>query len=296
MGVTILVSNFSLNRLATKASLVALSATLALFAQPAQKASAQAVLSGAGATSIETLVEPWFISPARDYTINYDLTGSGTGRTRFENGETDFVSTDLTLPNVSEVVVINPVNIPVGFIFNVPGLSVSLTTEQVIGIFNGSITNWNQLGIEGGPEDLPITVVFRSDSSGTTTILNGFLQTATGGEFSVPPFPVGIGASGASGVIATVQSIEGAIGYVDIPAAVQAGLPVATLDTTISGANFFVFRRLYDDQSRADAARDLCLYLTGGDAGSIAASLGYEVPSNDPAVCNDIQGPTPPVE
>ena len=287
MGVSILLSNFSLNRLATRASVVALSAGLALFAQPSQKASAQVALSGSGATSIETLVNDWFTSRG----VTYRAIGSGAGRTEFQNGVTDFVSTDLTLPNVPEVVVINSVNIPVGFVYNVPGFNASLSTQQVIGIVNGSITNWSELG---GP-DLPITFVYRSDSSGTTTILNGFLNTNGGGNVSTS---VGVGATGASGIISTVQSTEGAIGYTDIPAAVQAGVPIATLDASISGPNFIVFRRLYGDQGTADAARSLCSYLTGSDAAQIASNLGYNVPSSDPSVCNDIQGPTPtpPVE
>jgi hypothetical protein len=286
MGVSILLSNFSLNRLATRASVVALSAGLALFAQPSQKASAEVALSGSGATSIETLVNDWFTSRG----VNYRAIGSGAGRAEFENGITDFVSTDLTLPNVAEVVVINPVNIPVGFVYNVPGFEASLSTQQVIDIVNGSITNWSELG---GP-DLPITFVYRSDSSGTTTILNSFLNRNGGGNVSTS---VGIGATGSSGIISTVRSTEGAIGYVDIPAARQAGASLATLDASISGANFIVFRRRYGNEHLGDAARNLCLYLTGSDAAQIASNLGYEVASTDPTVCNDIT-PTsiPPVE
>jgi len=272
-------SLFNSNRLVSSISAAALAVGLAFFAQPTQKASAQVALQGSGATSIEPLVPTWFTANG----VNYNPVGSGAGRTDFQNGVTDFVASDLTLPNVDGQVAINVVNIPVSFPYNVPGFSASLTTPQACGIISGSITNWSDLG---GP-DLPITFVFRSDSSGTTGILNTFVTNNCG--FSVPPFPVGFGASGSDGIISTVQFTEGAIGYVDTPAAVQSGVPIASLDTTIEGPNYIVFRGSYGDPQTAAAATSLCQYLTGPDAATAAANLGYSVQANDPSVCNAIQ-------
>ncbi|WP_022963333.1 substrate-binding domain-containing protein [Halopseudomonas pelagia] len=111
--------------------------------------------------------------------------------------------------------------------FNVSGMSsVNLTSQQLVDIFTGKTTNWNQVG---GPNK-QITVVYRLDGSGTTEIFVNHLKavddsvpavsnnfaTAVGFNPLVNP-PAGsvyAGGDGSNGVVAQVNLIDGAIGYV----------------------------------------------------------------------------------
>jgi ABC-type phosphate transport system substrate-binding protein len=283
-----MLSNFHLNRLTKTTSILALSASLAFFGQPAQKAPAQQAsgqLSGAGATSIQPLVDNWFTSRG----VTYSLVGSGAGRSQFSAGTTDFASTDLSLAGLpANRVVINPVNIPVGFVYNVAGAPnrIRLSNAQVCGIISGAITNWNT--INPRIPSTPIRFFYRSDSSGTTEILSSFV-TNNCPRLRVPPFPVGTGVARSSGIINAVRTTNGSIGYVDTPAAVAAGLNTATLDTRIEGPNFLVFRRRYATADKAAAARNLCKYVFSRAGRAVATSKGYTVPNASPNRCNAIQ-------
>jgi phosphate transport system substrate-binding protein len=79
-------------------------------------------------------------------------------------------------------------------------------------------------------EDLPISVVYRTDGSGTTAIYTDFLADASTtwqrqvGSGRNVRWPVGLGAKGSEGVAQQVRSVPGAIGYVEVAYATQAGL------------------------------------------------------------------------
>ncbi|WP_446750956.1 substrate-binding domain-containing protein [Stutzerimonas nitrititolerans] len=122
--------------------------------------------------------------------------------------------------------------------FNVAGLSeLDLTSQQLADVYAGRYTNWSQLG---GP-DKTITVVYRLDGSGTTEIFVNHLNavdasavpvvsnnfaTAIGFDPQNPPavpqaddpdnevVPTYVGGNGSGGVVAQVNAIDGAIGYV----------------------------------------------------------------------------------
>lgn len=123
--------------------------------------------------------------------------------------------------------------------YNVPGVSnLNLTSEQLAAIFAGDIVNWNDpaLGLVGAP-NLPITVVYRQDSSGTTEIFARHLNARSGGDISVSNVfwtalglaneaalstipgatfvrSNSLGTTGSGGVPQVVNATAGAIGYV----------------------------------------------------------------------------------
>jgi phosphate transport system substrate-binding protein len=112
---------------------------------------------------------------------------------------------------------------------NIPSAGLRLSRSTYVGIFNGNITNWNDSRITADngrklTSNLPIQVVRRADSSGTTFLLSNHIETVddstpfnwTRGVGTTVNWPSSfLSASGSSGVAARVASTTGAIGYVE---------------------------------------------------------------------------------
>jgi phosphate transport system substrate-binding protein len=119
-------------------------------------------------------------------------------------------------------------------IYNIPGVDASLkfTGKVLADIYLGKIKLWNDPAIAKLNDDvrlpaLPITVVRRSDGSGTTAVFTDFMskvssewKTKVGSANSVN-WPVGIGARGNEGVSGTVKNTPGSIGYTELSYALQ---------------------------------------------------------------------------
>ena len=124
-------------------------------------------------------------------------------------------------------------------IVNLPGIGagdLKLTADLVAKIYMGKITKWNDPAIKAVNPGLSlpstaISVVHRSDGSGTTWIFTNYLTKAArlhldgavGADTEVN-WPVGVGAKGNAGVAASVKQLTGAIGYVEYAYAKQTGL------------------------------------------------------------------------
>ena len=199
---------------------------------------------GAGASSQQAAVEAWvagFQGTNPDAKIGYDPSGSGAGVSTFLTGATAWAGSDASLSadqiEQSKSVCASgtafdiPVYIsPIAVVFNLKGVSdegkhVNMDGETIAKIFDGKITTWNDPAIQDQNPDLelpatPITVVHRSDKSGTTqNFVSYFIDTVPDAwpyELSENwPNEVGHGAKGTSGVISTVQQADGTIGYAD---------------------------------------------------------------------------------
>lgn len=199
---------------------------------------------GAGASSQQAAVEAWvagFQGTNPDAKIGYDPSGSGAGVSTFLTGATAWAGSDAALSadqiEQSKSVCASgtafdiPVYIsPIAVVFNLKGVSdegkhVNMDAETIAKIFDGKITTWNDPAIQDqNPDvelpDTPITVVHRSDKSGTTqNFVSYFIDTVPDAwpyELSENwPNEVGQGAKGTSGVISTVQQADGTIGYAD---------------------------------------------------------------------------------
>jgi phosphate transport system substrate-binding protein len=128
--------------------------------------------------------------------------------------------------------------------YNKPGCSLKLTQKQTVSIFMGSINNWKQLGCADGK----ITVVHRSDGSGTTAAftesMESFSKEWTIGSGKSVNWKVGVGGKGNEGVAGTLNTTDGSIGYVNQSfvkgrlkaAAVQNKAGEFVLPTAASGA------------------------------------------------------------
>ena len=181
--------------------------------------------------------------------VNYGGGGSGKGRSDLASGVVNFAGSD-TAPIPSDEmsgfkgkkVLYFPVIIgPITVSYNLPGVSkLQLDPKVIAEIFQAKITKWNDPAIkaENPGAKLPstsITIAHRSDSSGTTANFTLFLQKAEPsvwklGSSSTVNWPSNSRAGdGNSGVAQIIKSTSGAIGYVDYPDAVAAGLTFASV-------------------------------------------------------------------
>lgn len=200
---------------------------------------AQAVqINGAGATFPYPIYSKWFSEYNKlrpDVQINYQSIGSGGGIRQITNRTVFFGATDG--PMTPEQLAAAPGKIlhfptvlgGVVPVYNVPNVSGELkfTGPLLADIYLGKVTKWNDKAIvDLNPgvalPDTDITVVHRSDGSGTTYIFVDYLSKVspefrkTVGVATSVKWPTGVGGKGNEGVAGLVTQTPGAIGYVEL--------------------------------------------------------------------------------
>jgi phosphate transport system substrate-binding protein len=209
---------------------------LALSSAQAQK------LTGAGATFPYPIYSKWFSEYSAAHPgveINYQSIGSGGGIRQVSAGLVDFGATDAVMTDEqlaaskSKLIHIPTVLGAVVPIFNVSGVNdIKFSPDVLADIFLGKIDNWNNARIaKDNPgvklPDQKITVVHRSDGSGTTYIFTDYLSKISSdwaggpGKGASPSWPVGVGGKGNEGVAGLVRQLPGALGYVELIYALQ---------------------------------------------------------------------------
>lgn len=205
---------------------------------------ADTTLIGGGATFPYPLYEKVFkeFYKKKNIKINYQPIGSGAGISQLQNKTLHFAGTDTFITEKNQKQFTSPIiHIPiclgaVAVAYNLPQIkTLKLSSDVLALIFRGKITKWNDQKIkELNPKEvlpnLPITVVHRSDSSGTTFIFSEFLSKTNTewrenlGKGSLIKWPTGIGTLRNTGVTKTVKQIKGAIGYMELVYALNSGL------------------------------------------------------------------------
>jgi phosphate transport system substrate-binding protein len=179
--------------------------------------------------------------------INYQSIGSGGGIKQLMSKTVDFGASDAFLNDedmskMPATVVHIPTCLGADVItYNIPGdPTLKFTPDIVVDIFLGKIINWNdarikQLNPSAKIPDMPISIVHRSDGSGTTFIFTDYLskiseewKNKVGHKTSVD-WPIGIGAKGNEGVSGMIKQTPGALGYVELIYALQNKMPVGLL-------------------------------------------------------------------
>ena len=201
---------------------------------------ADVTLNGAGAS----LPKPMYDKFIQDYTashpdvkINYSSVGSGAGIKQISEQTVDFGASDspMTDKQLSQAKGGALFHIPTVLgavvpIYNLPGIDkpVNFSGPVIADIYLGKITSWDDAKIAALNEGvkLPakaITVVHRSDGSGTTAIFTDYLAKVSpqwaagpGKGSTIKWLDNSLGAKGNEQVAATVQKTEGAIGYVEL--------------------------------------------------------------------------------
>jgi phosphate transport system substrate-binding protein len=199
----------------------------------------RATLTGAGST----FVAPFFDLAFAHYhqqnpgvSISYAAVGSGAGITAFSAKQADFGASDVPMTASEQAAATGgpSVQVPVAlggevvaYNLNLPGgQRLHLTGPVIAKIFLGQISNWDDPAIAALNPGIdipagPITVVHRSDGSGTTYIFSDYLSSvsptwaAKVGKGKTLNWPVGEGAEGNGSVAATVFRTPFSIGYVE---------------------------------------------------------------------------------
>src|SRR5215470_268157 len=199
------------------------------------------LINGAGATFPFPLYSKWFSDYNKlhpDVQINYQSIGSGGGIKQITEKTVDFGASDAPLTDEEMAKGQGVQHIPtvlgaVVVVCNLPGVtSLKFTSETLAGIYMGKIAKWNDPAIarDNAGAKLPdsaITVVHRSDGSGTTYVWTDYLSKVSPDWKSGPGsgksvnWPVGLGGKGNEGVTGTVKQTEGGIGYVELAYANQ---------------------------------------------------------------------------
>lgn len=196
-------------------------------------------LNGAGSTFVAPLVTKWMgpVKQQLGITLNYNAIGSGGGVSAITNKQVQFGASDAPLsqfnPTCTSCVQIPWALAGTAVIYNLPGglQHLNMTGSVLSQIYMGKITNWSAKAIKKlnkgkSLPNKPITVVHRSDSSGTSFNFTDYLSHVSGswksqvGAGTAVQWPTGEGEKGSSGVAGAVKTTSGAIGYVDVDYAI----------------------------------------------------------------------------
>ena len=255
---------------------------------------ATGTLNAQGSSAQKNAMDEWrknYQQRCEGSTINYEPTGSGAGVQSFVSGAADFAGSDTALtaaqhaqansrcggnPAIHLPMVVGPISVA----YNLPGVdNLQLRPATIAGIFAGGITRWddNAIKADNPGASLPssaIQTVHRSDASGTTDNFTGYLAATAGPAWTFGTgqswtAPDGTGSKGSDGVATSLRSTEGAIGYLELSFAENAGLTMARV---FNGAGQFTeatgdaASRTIHDSRVTGAGNDLTLTIDYGTA------------------------------
>ncbi len=233
----------------TKRIVGILGALLLMLGLASGPAAAQMLMNGAGATFPYPIYSKWFHTYTqvdRNVRFNYQSIGSGGGIEQTRKRTVDFGASDAPLSDKQleamgrPIVLIPTIAGSIAMSYNVPGIGsgLKLTPENIAGMYLGTLTKWNDDRLKANNPgvnlpDSPITVMHRSDGSGTTFHFSSFLSLVSPewnkkvGRGTSVSWPVGLGGKGNEGVAGLVKQTPGSVGYVELAYVMQNKLPYA---------------------------------------------------------------------
>ncbi|MCD7808657.1 MAG: phosphate ABC transporter substrate-binding protein [Erysipelotrichaceae bacterium] len=239
-----------------------------------------------GSTSMEELVNGLAEAIKEVYpnlTIEPQFTGSGTGIQSVADGKVDIGNSSRALKDeeLAEGLVENIVALDgIAIIVNEANTVTNLTTDQLVAIYTGEISNWSEVG----GEDEAIVVIGREASSGTRGAFEEILGIEDACNYAQE-----INSTGA--VVAGVQSTAGAIGYVSLEAISDVtGIAAVQLDdvecntTTIADGSYtlqrpFVMATKGEVSEQSEAVQAVFTYLESDAGQELIESFGLVVPT-----------------
>ncbi len=225
-------------------------------------------LTGAGASFPAPLYQRWFSEYNKEnpqIKVSYQSVGSGAGVEQFTQGTVDFGASDVAMKDeeiaaVERGVALLPMTAgSIVLAYNLEDVpELKLSRQVYVDILMGKIKKWNDPAIASlNPDaklpDNQITVVHRSDGSGTTGVFTKHLSAVSPewsekvGSGKTVEWPTGVGAKGNEGVTAQILQSEGSLGYIEYGYAKQQEIPTATLEN--KAGNYIA----PTDESAADA-------------------------------------------
>ncbi len=211
--------------------------------------------------------------------VTYGGIGSGGGIRSLKDQVVDFGATDGYLNDTqlsempAEVLHIPTCIGAVVIAYNVAGVEeLKLSNELLEKIFMGELTQWNDPAIQANNEgvslpDMAITVVHRSDGSGTTQIFSDYMSkisekwAAEVGVGKSLNWPTGMGAKGNPGVAGTISQTEGSIGYIGSEFAFAQKIAMAKVENS-SGAYVLPSLESISAAAQGDIPDDTRIMLT----------------------------------
>src|SRR5215211_1949382 len=208
---------------------------------------AAADITGAGATFPFPIYSKWAEAYRKETGtgLNYQSIGSGGGIKQIQAKTVDFGATDAPLKG-EDLMKHGLVQFPTVMggvvpVVNLEGVApgrLNLTGELLAEIYQGRIARWSDPKLAALNPDLtlpnvPITPIYRSDASGTTSVFTSYLAAVSDdwkgalGAGTTVSWPVGQGGKGNEGVAAAVKQVPNAIGYVEYAYAKQIKIPYA---------------------------------------------------------------------
>jgi phosphate transport system substrate-binding protein len=212
-------------------------------------------IKASGSSAQKNAMAEWinaFQTANPDVTIDYQANGSGAGIQDFLNNQTSFAGSDAALKPEEKTAADarctggEAINIPmvggaIAVAYNLDGVdSLTLTPEVIAGIFDSSITKWNDPKIADlnsgvALPDAPIAQFHRSDESGTTANFVDYLAATAPGVWTYEggkawTAPGGQGSKGSDGVASSLTSTPNSIGYVELSFVLDGGLKAAMVD------------------------------------------------------------------
>lgn len=246
-------------------------------------------VSGSIVADGSTALQPLVTAVSKDYqkkcssaNITVNPGGSKTGLSDVESGTVQIGNSDIyALPNQTDLVDHQVAVVIFTLIVNsnVTGVT-NLTTTQIKGIFNGSITNWSQVG---GP-NLKIVIVNRPASSGTRATFQTYIL---GGPETVQS-SASLTSDSTGTVVQDVKQTSGAIGYAAYGPAKAAGLTILNIDGNAptnsqvesNTYKFWNAEHMYTKGPGTGLAQALIDYMLSPSGKSIAAGLAF-IPTSD---------------
>jgi phosphate transport system substrate-binding protein len=223
--------------------------------------------------------------------VTYTGTGSSTGIQQFGSGNAPFAGSDVVMTPQQQSAANKACGSPaisvpitaggVAIIYKVKGVSnLKLTSPTLAKIMSSQITKWNnpEIAKENPGVTLPaenISIFYRQDGSGTTSILWNYLETTAKADWPLKFDSVdktigwkgGQGATGSDGVTAGVKQTEGGITYAEVSYAKQNNLSTASIKGTKGG---------YQNISPASVAKSIQSGFTiTGKGNDLAGSLSF---------------------
>jgi phosphate transport system substrate-binding protein len=260
-------------------------------------------LNAEGSTAQANAMTAWINAYTKECSgakVNYNPTGSGDGVSAFSAGQVDFAGSDAALDPAEEMPAAQkscgsaPLDLPmvvgpIAIAYKLNGVSnLTLTPELIAKIFTGKITSWNDPAIaaKNSGVSLPstkISVIYRSDSSGTTQNFERYLAATDATDFTAEPAKdnaaqvfTGQGKAKSQGVAQGISATEGAIGYDEFSYAVQAGLSTAAIDNGGGAVEL--------SKDTASAAAGAAKVVGKGDDLSLQLDYATKVPGAYPLI------------
>ncbi len=217
---------------------------------------AEGDLRSSGSTAQGKVMEQWIsdFNALCNANLNaYGGGGSGKGIADFLANQVDFAGSDSALKvdqaatakstrcAGNDALNLPMVTGPIALAYNISGVdSLTLTPAVLAGIFNGTITTWDDPAIAALNSGvtlpaLAIQAVHRAEDSGTTENFTKYLKAAAPADWTIDTSkswtaPGGVAAQGSDGVSKQIKSTDGSIGYVEWGFAIDDGLNVAKID------------------------------------------------------------------